>query len=180
MPEHMSVMIEVWPVAADDVGLWLVSGTDGAWRPDLPVPADSEPHAELELLLWHHAAPDPVFLHSTSWRVEGPRLVVTYLAVLPCDDLVRGRWPEALPVSPDLLPAVGKPARHGPTEPPMPRDIDVLHHGLRHLAFLRENDSTARAALSVGWWAGHLGTFAPTLATMYEHDQREVPPAGQQ
>jgi hypothetical protein len=37
----MIVIAEVWPVAADELGLWLLSG-DGP-RPSLPVMDDSEP-----------------------------------------------------------------------------------------------------------------------------------------
>jgi hypothetical protein len=46
----MIVVAEVWPVAADELGLWLLSG-DGP-RPSLPVMDDSEPfdYAEMELM----------------------------------------------------------------------------------------------------------------------------------
>ena len=37
----MMVVAEVWPVAADELGLWLLSG-DGP-RPSLPVMDDAEP-----------------------------------------------------------------------------------------------------------------------------------------
>jgi hypothetical protein len=58
----MIVVAEVWPVAADDLGLWLLSG-DGP-RPSLPVMDDSEPfdYAEMELMqagrhVGHHEGP---------------------------------------------------------------------------------------------------------------------------
>jgi hypothetical protein len=44
MSEPMAVRLEIWPVSADKTGIWLVSGDD-AWRPALPVMADTEPHA---------------------------------------------------------------------------------------------------------------------------------------
>jgi len=46
----MIVVAEVWPVAADELGLWLLSG-DGP-RPSLPVMDDAEPfdYAEMELM----------------------------------------------------------------------------------------------------------------------------------
>jgi hypothetical protein len=65
----MILHAEVWPVAADETGLWLLSG-DGP-RPSLPVMDDSEPHdyAEMELMqagMWGSTK----LLHSTSWRVD--------------------------------------------------------------------------------------------------------------
>ena len=168
MAEPMQVYPEVWPISADEIGIWLVSGND-AWRPGIPVSADSEPHAEIELLLSERgASDDTVFLHSTSWRVDGPHLVVTYLAVLRRPGLVRDHWSEALPVSVNMAHAVGQPPVHGPTDAPAPRYVDVLLHGLRHLAFLvgPTGDGTARAVLGDPW-PGHLGQFRPTLAGMY-------------
>ena len=70
MMEPMTTRVEVWPVAADELGIWLISGDD-AWRPDLPVMADNEPHFDVELeLASHHAKDSTTLLHSTSWRVR--------------------------------------------------------------------------------------------------------------
>ncbi|MFG2041535.1 hypothetical protein [Dactylosporangium sp. NPDC048998] len=38
--------------------------------------ADTEPHAEVEAISEHDARADATVLHSTSWRVEGPHLIV--------------------------------------------------------------------------------------------------------
>ncbi|MGH3985711.1 MAG: hypothetical protein ACRDTZ_00130 [Pseudonocardiaceae bacterium] len=160
----MNVVVEIWAVAADEHGIWLVSGRD-AWR-SAPIPSDSEPHFEVETILLGHDLPSPVLLHSTSWRPDGPHIVLTYVAVIPVTDLVRGRWPTALPVSADLLPVVGPPPAHGAAEVPVPRYVDVLHHGLRHLTLLRATDTTAREALG-GHWATHLDRLEPALAGMY-------------
>lgn len=162
--ENMNVVIECWPVAADEHGIWLVSGAD-AWRSP-PIPADSEPHFEVELLIAGHDQQHPSLLHSTSWRPDGPTIVLTYIAVQPCAGLVRELWPGALPVSADLLPAVGNPPPHAAAEVPVPRYIDVLHHALRHLTFLTQTDATARAELT-GPWATHLAHLTPSLAGMY-------------
>lgn len=121
----MSVIAEVWPVVADEHGIWLVSGGD-AWR-SYAVSADSEPHS----------------------------------------GLARDRWPAALPVSAELLPAVGNPPPHGAAEAPVPRYIDVLYHGLRHLRFLIDTDASARESLT-GYWTEHLGRLSPLLAGMYD------------
>jgi hypothetical protein len=163
--ETMNCAVEVWPVAADEIGVWLVSGGD-AWRSP-PIPADSEPHFELELLLGSHEMDHPELVHSTSWRPDGPTIVLTYIAALPCSGLVRSRWPNALPVSADLPLSVGKPYVHAADEVPIPRYIDVLHHALRHLTYLISTDATAREALA-GYWPDHLAQLEPALAGMYE------------
>jgi hypothetical protein len=166
--EPMCVRVEIWPLAADEIGIWLLSGDD-AWRPSLPVGAASEPHAEVELALSEKAIEkDSVALvHSTSWRTDGPAVVLTYVVVLrPPSGLVRDDWPKARPVSVQLPDAVGKPPVNDPTEPPAPRYVDVLLHAVRHLRFLLDTDSTARDALT-GAWCQHLPHLEPALAGMY-------------
>ncbi|WP_433346028.1 hypothetical protein [Micromonospora sp. CA-111912] len=166
MAENMAVWVEVWPVAADQVGLWLLSGGD-AWRPGLPVPSDSEPHAEVELELAGRAAKDSAsLLHSTSWRVDGPRVILTYIAVVEVTGLVRDQWPDALPIDLALAEAVGRPPTNAANDAPAPRYVDVLLHALRHLRFLIDYDATAAEALT-GTIRGHLLPLAPALAGMY-------------
>jgi hypothetical protein len=166
MMEAMAARVEVWPVAADELGVWLVSGDD-AWRPDLPVMADNEPHFTAEMELSRHGALEPaVLLHSTSWRVDGPAIVLTYLAVIGVEAYVRDAWPAARPVSLKLAQRVGKPHPHAAIDPPTPRYIDVLLHGLRHLRFLLDTDTSAADALTDSW-PTHLRELEPALAGMY-------------
>jgi len=166
MSELMNVMVEVWPVAADETGLWLVSGED-AWR-DGPVPADGDVHYMVESLMWYHrlAVRGGVMMHSTSWRPDGPHVVLTYIAAIRREGLVMDAWPEAVPITVELARAVGKPAPHGPTEPPVPRYIDVLFHALRHVKYLYDHDATNREAMGA-LWGQHLEPFEETLAGMY-------------
>jgi hypothetical protein len=178
----MMVVAEVWPVAADELGLWLLSG-DGP-RPSLPVMDDAEPfdYAEMELMQAGMWATTKV-LHSTSWRVDRGDLVVTYLAVVGCDGLVRSRWPDALPISVKVADAVGQPPTHAAAEPPTVRYIDVLHHALRHLRFLTDPSSIgfdAPIARELDeTWQRHLTTFEPAIARMYGREHRPLsPPAG--
>jgi len=167
MSEPMGVRVETWPVAADDIGLWLISGDD-AWRSSLPVMADGEPHAEVELLLYDHDALDDVaLLHSTSWRVDEACVLLTYMALIQSSELVRDRWPTARPISLALPEAVGKPPTNAANEPPSPRYIDVLMHGLRHLRFLLDHDATAAAVMDANW-RRHLANLEPALAGMYD------------
>jgi hypothetical protein len=129
--------------------------------------ADNEPHSDVEYLLGENEAQsDAVLLHSTSWRVDGPAIVLTYIAVIRCDGLVRDRWANAMPVSSSLTEVVGKPPTNSPIDPPAPRYVDVLMHGLRHLKFLLDTDATNAAALD-DTWQRHLAELNPALATMY-------------
>jgi hypothetical protein len=162
----MTVEVEVWPVAADRAGLWLLSGEEGPW-PSMPVPNHSEPHSSAELeLIRHGALDDLICLHSTSWRNGGGSVTLTYLAVLACDGPVPSEWPDARPISPRVAEVVGGEPTHGPTEPPMVRLWGVLLHGIRHLAFLLEHDATVAATLT-GDWPRHLAAFEPAIAVMY-------------
>jgi len=105
-------------------------------------------------------------MHSTSWRADGPCLIVTYMVVVDPGDLVRGIWPDARPITVQAADEVGMPQTHAPDEPPEPSDFHVLMHGLRHLKYLIEHDGTAAVALG-GLWSEHLGPFEPALAGMY-------------
>lgn len=171
MAENMPVIAEGWVVAADQAGIWLVSGDD-AWR-TAPVPSDSGPHFELEVELAFHDIHEEqvLLLHSTSWRADGPCLIVTYMVVVEPGDLVRGIWPEARPVTVQAADEVGRPRTHGPADPPEPSDFHVLMHGLRHLKFLLSSDATSAAALGE-LWARHLEPFEPALAGMYSEPHR--------
>jgi hypothetical protein len=162
----MTVVTEVWPLAADETGIWLLS-PEGPW-PSEPIPADSEPHvaAELELIQHQVNLADVAMVHSTSWRTEHTSMVCTYVAVVRVPGLVVGEWPEARPVTPELFDYVGRPPTHGPLDPPAPRHVDVLGHLLGHLAYLLPRDATVAAAMP-GEWGQHLAAFSPAIARMY-------------
>jgi hypothetical protein len=180
MPELMTVTVEVWPLVADETGIWLVSDGD-AWRYG-PVEADSDVHYEVELLLLHHDIDpdDAVFIrlpaetprveviHSTSWRPDGPTIVLTYVAVVKAAGYVRERWPNAVSVSAALAAAVGSAPPHGAAQVPVPRVVDVLLHGVRHLNFLTGPDGDAETAAALDAdWRRHLAPLNPSLAKMF-------------
>ncbi|WP_018657425.1 hypothetical protein [Actinomadura flavalba] len=79
-------------------------------------------------------------LHSTSWRTDGDRLVLTY-AVAPDPQ----PWHAAVPLR-------GTRLAHGPRpdrpSPEAPTHAEVAAHAARHLAFLLTRDEQARAALA--------------------------------
>lgn len=163
--EPMNIVVEVWPVAADEAGLWLVSGGD-AWRSGV-VMADGDVHFEVEMLLSEHGIdPDGAVIHSTSWHPDGPSIVLTYMVALTAGGFALDRWPNAAPVTPDLADAEGKPPTHAANEAPVPRLLDVLFHGLRHLSYLMKTDAENAAAMG-GLWQRQLEPFEPALAGMY-------------
>lgn len=164
--DHLTVRAEVWPVAADEVGIWLLSGDD-AWRSSF-ISTDGEPHSAVERLLDEgHASPE--LMHSTSWRMDGGSVILTYVAIVDCASPVRESWPEARPISAEVLAAVGKPLPTPPTGLPMPRYIDVLAHAIRHIRFLMDTDTEARSAMDERWQT-YLKELSPTLTGMYERD----------
>lgn len=171
----MNVKIEVWPVAADEHGLWLCSGVE-AWQPDLPLSADADVHAEVELTIATNGAERAAvpMIHSTSWRPRTGSIILTYVAVVAAAGPVRLDWPDAVPLSPLLPAAVGRPLTHAAQDAPTPRDVDVLLHALRHLAFLIERDADAAAVLRAQGWEPHLARFAPALAGMYDERHAEA------
>ena len=63
--------------------------------------ADGDVHFEVEMLLHEHGIrhADITAVHSTSWRPDGPAVVLTYMAVIKAAGPVRERWPGAQPVT---------------------------------------------------------------------------------
>lgn len=177
--EYMQVRPEVWPLAADRMGIWLLSGAQ-QWKPLGPVYSDGSVHADVEGILTTNGVDiDPellLVLHSPSWRSDGYAVILSYVAVVAVQgDFVRSQWPGAEPVSPLLPAAVGQPLKHGPVDPPIVRDVDVLLHALRHLAFLRLYDSTSAAVLERNrYWSAALDTLQPALAGLYQHEDRRA------
>ena len=166
MSDHAGVRLELWVLAADKTGIWLISGDD-AWRTDR-VSADEDAFAEIDLLAYGHA-PDLALsvIHSTSWRQEASGFVLTFAAIAQAGEFVQDRYPGALPITPGLLGTVGRPAPHDAARSPVPRYIDVLMHSVRHLRFLRDTDAPTRDAMS-GDWRRHLEPFEPALAMLYQ------------
>lgn len=184
MLEPMTVCAEVWPLAADEAGIWLISGS-GAWESDI-IMADSDMHWEAEMLLVQHGVPREswINLHSTSvtepgaawpsepgpqwtsWRPNGTTILHTYLAAIRPDEYVRDQWPQAEPVTVALAGAVDQPPSYNPAEACVPRDVDVLFHLLRHVRSLVDTDDDNADALGE-LWKLHLQPFRPVLARMY-------------
>jgi hypothetical protein len=164
----LPVRVEVWPLAADSRGIWLLSGDD-AWR-SAPIGANSEPHEAVTAVLGGYVWPRrPAVLHSTSWRADDGAVILTYVAIVPCpeSESVRTLFAHAMPVSLRVAQEVGRPIATDPAEAPLPRYIDVLLHAIRHLRFLVDTDAGVREAMG-DVWRQHLSPLSPVLAGMYE------------
>lgn len=164
----MKTRTEIWPIAVDKIGVWLLAAD--AWRTGEPIQADSDAHADVLLELARHglALGDLLEIHSTSWRHDGPSILLTYYAAVDCDGPVLEHWPHAQPIALDAAQAVGRAPSHGGLEAPAPRDVDVLLHALRHLRWRLDTDADAIATYADRpLWRQHLATLAPALAEMY-------------
>lgn len=164
--ELMGVRAEVWPVAATAEGLWLLSGVEGLQSGPVPVRMSVAEAVRGLLRSIGIGEDDLAIMHGTSCRDEYGYAVQTHIAVVNCPDVL-AHWPVAEPISLEVLGQVGPPPAHGPAEVPDNRYIDVLAHALRHLAFLREHDATAAAAMPA-LMVPHLAELSPVLYVMYD------------
>jgi hypothetical protein len=151
-PEVAQQSLEILILTRDgDAVTWLKPVHADSLHVGVP-PAASPSQVVLETLSWYEL--EPRVVHSTSWRHDGGRLVLTYLAVveptasLPPDTL------EGVPVGRTDL------ARGEATAPP--HDIEllqVIEHALRHLSWLVVDDPAIAAALPD--WQELLASYTP-------------------
>ena len=87
--------------------------------------------------------PEPVLLHSTSWRFERGAVYLTFVTVIDLDavgDMETSLISRAA-LARNTAHAAPEAIAHG----------QVLEHGLRHLAWLATEDETVRSTLDQGW-----------------------------
>ena len=109
---------------------------------------DSHPQ-EAALAALAEARLEPVLLHSTSWRHEAGRVVLTYAAVVEPAVGAESRPVWRVPL-----------ARGSALTAPEAIDEDqVAAHALVHLAWLAGHDAAVAVALS-GHWLAALATYA--------------------
>jgi hypothetical protein len=132
--------------------VYLVEGQPWMLRPQgaasFQVDAGTGVPARLVAGALENASLEAAIVHSTSWRYQGGRLVLTYLAVLPEPGSEQRRAPgfEAVPIMRAEL------ARGTAREAPQEVDVaQVVEHGLRHLSWLSRDDPTIRDHLSRNW-----------------------------
>jgi hypothetical protein len=142
-PDFVAQTLEVLPIYLADGHLyWMKPIHAESLRAGLG-PKDTPANAVLEVLKWYPL--EPVVVHSTSWRHEEGRVILTYVAAvkppleLPPDSLVE------LPVGRAEL------ARADAMAAPKAIGVEaVLEHALRHLAWLVRDDPAVMRELA-GW-----------------------------
>lgn len=95
----------------------------------------------------------PILAHSTSWRFESGRVVLTYIAAVEPPAVLNEHLTEEPVVRADLA----RGSAFAP--PPEIGTAQVVEHACRHLAWLIQDDEEVAAAIPE--WAAYLGTFAP-------------------
>jgi non-specific serine/threonine protein kinase len=136
---------EILPVYLAAGGAWLLRPEGAA---SFQVEAGSGVPARLVATALMGAALKAAVVHSTSWRYQGGRLVLTYLAILADSGSEQHRAAgfEAVPIGRADL------ARGTAREAPQEIDVaQVVEHGLRHLSWLSRDDPAIRDELSPGW-----------------------------
>lgn len=95
----------------------------------------------------------PVLAHSTSWRFEGARVILTYVVVVEAPTELNEHLGDEPVVRADL-------ARGDAMAPPTGVELaQVLEHAFRHLSWLVKDDAVVGAALPD--WAGFLDGYEP-------------------
>lgn len=116
------------------------------WSPDQP-PGDIVAHAAQRYGL------APLLVHSTSWRLEDGRVVLTYVVAVERPQALNENLADELVSRADLArgDAMGPPPEIGVAQ--------VLEHAFRHLSWLVKDDEAVRAALPE--WMAFLRTYEP-------------------
>ena len=147
----------IGPVRADVYLVWLnhdrieITGPDGP-RPWVLQLEETEHPVEAVDRIVTGIVGRPLLVHSTSWRREGTALILSFVAVIGADQV---RDLASRPVTRAEL------ARSEATQAPDEiDDLQVLEHGLRHLAWLAKDDPVVSDRLSAAWHAA-LAAYVP-------------------
>lgn len=135
------VRAEVFVVAHDGTAI-LLTGPCGAAPWEIETQGVDHP-LDLVRSMAHRVLGEVELLHSTSWRWEKAAVILSFVVVIAPETI--GAMP-AVPVERVAL------ARSTATE--APDDIgwlQVLEHGLRHLAWLSAEDDVVQGTLTDAW-----------------------------
>ncbi len=95
----------------------------------------------------------PLLVHSTSWRFEGSRVILTYVVAVEAPADLDDHLADEPVVRADL-------ARGDALGPPVDIGLSqVMEHAFRHLSWLVNDDDAVRAALPD--WVAFLGAYEP-------------------
>jgi hypothetical protein len=132
-------------------GLPALTGPCGPEPWYLEVPQGADPMAVADRLVRANIG-EPVVLHSTSWRQSRGGVVLTFVAVMA---------DAAVPTLQRTPVRRAELTRGDATTAPAQVDVDpVIEHGLRHLAWLVEDDPMVARALPPAWRRA-LQTYVP-------------------
>ena len=151
-PNFVAQTLEVLPVWLGDEGLfWMKPLHAESLRVGLPATARPA-EVVLDVLKWYPLT--PIVVHSTSWRHEEGRIILTYVAVVEAPTELAKDSLMALPVERAEL------ARGGATSAPQSIGVNaVIEHALRHLAWLVRDDPAVMRELAS--WKEALAGFEP-------------------
>lgn len=128
-----------------------LTGPDGA-TPWIIQLADAEHPVEAVEHIAGGLVGPPLLVHSTSWRREGPAVILSFVVVIGPEQV--GSMSSA-PIERAQL------ARSEATRAPAVVGwSQVLEHGLRHLAWLAKDDETVAHVLT-GRWPDALRAYVP-------------------
>lgn len=115
-------------------------------------PADRQP-GDIVLAAARRYGLRPLLVHSTSWRLDGTRVVLTYVVAVERPAELNENLADELVVRADLArgDAMGPPPEIGVAQ--------VLEHAFRHLAWLVKDDAAVRDALPD--WTAFLDAYEP-------------------
>lgn len=115
-------------------------------------PADQQP-GEIVVTAARRYGLVPLLVHSTSWRLDGPRVVLTYVVAVQSPSEPNENLADELVTRADL-------ARGDAMGPPLEIGVaQVLEHAFRHLSWLVKDDAAVRDALPE--WVAFLDTYEP-------------------
>jgi hypothetical protein len=145
------------PIRAEIFMVWLSGGQPQLTGPDGPAPwivqlHDVEHPVEVVERIVIGLVGPPIVLHSTSWRRDRAAVILSFVVVIGPEQ-VDGM--ASAPIGRAEL------ARSEPTRAPASiGHAQVLEHGLRHLAWLAQDDEMVAGRLSPEWRAA-LTAYVP-------------------
>ncbi|HEX7171635.1 MAG TPA: hypothetical protein VF365_03385 [Candidatus Limnocylindria bacterium] len=94
----------------------------------------------------------PLVVHSTSWRREGPAVLLSFVAVIGPE--------QAAGMASEPIPRATLARSEATRAPSAIGHAQVLEHGIRHLAWLAQDDEAVAHRLSPDWRRA-LGDYVP-------------------
>jgi hypothetical protein len=136
------------PVQAEVFVIWLdgdriqLTGPDGPRPWYLQLGATEHPVEVVDRIVRDVVGP-PLLVHSTSWRRDRGAVILSFVVVIE---------PELVGSMESVLVGRAELARSEATVAPQNIVVEaVMEHGLRHLAWLADDDPVVAATLPAGW-----------------------------